>query len=264
MPSTYKVLGQALTEQGTVNVTNKSISSGTVTLTTDVDHKIVVGQFVTVAEGTQTTAVTNAVTASNVTTLTVGPHRINVGQTVTVAMDASPYTGYYDGSHQVTAVTETSISFANTETTLDAAAATGTVSYLDAAFNGTFLVESDPTSTTFTYTTSTADLASTSASNFTATFIPWEVVYTCPANTSTIISSLMLCNQATVQAKYSVAISDSLEMTNANLIFSNDSINSSETIQITGGLIVDETYKYLLVCSDLEYLSVSAFGSEVS
>lgn len=272
MASTYKVLGQSVTAEQTINVTNKAIASNVVTLTTSTDHKIVVGQPVTLAEGAQTITITEIESAGDGTailTTSNTTHRILVGQNITLASTDTTYSSLLDGiTVNVTAATTTDITVSNgTLTTVVAAdtAVTGTTAeYSDLAFNGTFIVDSDPTSTTFTYTTATADLASTVASNFTATSVPWEVVYECPANTSAIISNITICNQAELPAKYHVAISDSLELGNKNILFWNDTLDSFDTIQITGGMVVDSTTKYVMVAADLENVSISMFGSEVS
>lgn len=261
MATTYKVLGQSVTAEQTVNVTNKAISSNTVTLTTGTAHKIIVGQPVTLSEAAQQLNITNKALTSNVATLTTSvDHRILVGQNVTVAsVDAT-----FDGIYSVTAVTSNTFSYAKVAADVASTAASGTVDYFDLAFNGTFIVDSDPTSTTFTYTTASADLTSTAASNFTATSVPWVVVYTCPVGTSAIISNITICNQTELPVKYSIAISDSLELGNENILFWNDTLDSFDTIQITGGIVLDATVKYLLVGADFENVSINVFGSEVS
>lgn len=261
MPTIYKVLGQSVTADQTINVTNKAIASNVVTLTTDVAHKIIVGQPVTLSEAAQVLNITNKALTSNVATLTTASnHRILVGQNVTVAgVDAT-----FNGTYGVTAVTANTFSYAKINANIASTSATGTVTYSDLAFNGTYIVDSDPTATTFTYTTASADLASTAASSFTATSVPWVTVYECPALTSTVVSNITICNQTELPTKYSIAISDSLSLGNENILFWNDTLDSFDTIQITGGIVLDETVKYLLVGADLENVSINVFGSEVT
>lgn len=337
MGAAYKVLGQSVTAEQVLDVTNKEISSNVVTLTTATPHKVVVGQPVTLHEVDQVLNITNKELTSNVAILTTdGNHRILVGQNVTVAgVDAT-----FNGTYGVTAVTANTFSYAKINANIASTAATGTVTYSDLAFNGTYIVDSDPTETTFTYITSSADLASTvvssdtrnviersitnnvatlttsanheiivgqtvviadvdavfngtyvvtavtndtfsyvkvnanispTGSNGTVTYaemtessVPWVVVYECPLLTSTVISNISICNQTELPTKFSIAISDSLELGNENILFWNDTLDSFDTIQITGGIVLDQTVKYLLVGADLESVSINAFGSEVT
>lgn len=261
MASIYKVLGQSVSAESQKNIVNKEISSNVVTLTTDTDHNIIVGQTVTLAENAQSATLSTKEITGNVATLsTVNPNRIKQGQVVTIAgVDT-----IFDGVHTVTAITGNSFSYSLTNADIASTVATGTVEFSDLAFNGTFVVDSNPTTTTFTYTTASDDLTSTAATNFTMTHIPWEVVYTCPAETATVMSSIVICNQSEVPTTYQVAIAPSLDLSNENLLYYNDVLEPSDTITITGGFIVDATTKYFMVGADVENVSVTAFGSEVS
>jgi hypothetical protein len=256
----YKVVGQKYTSNVSRTVTNKEVSDNTVTLTTSVDHNIVVGQAVTVAEDAQQKAVTLKALTSNVATLTIGTHRITVGQTINVNITDA----VFDGVHTVTATTPTTVSYSKTASNVTQTSDTGTVTYLDLSFNGSFVVDSNPTTTTFTYTRVCDDLASAATSEITATHIPWQVVTVCPADTSIVISSLMICNQSFGTGQYQVAVSNSLDFENKNIIFYNDTLSSSDTITITSGIVLDSVNKYLLVAADIEGVSCSAFGVEVS
>ena len=269
MATYYKVLGQAATSQQDVTVSYKEITDNVVTLTTSTDHRIIVGQPVTVFEEDQVADLTTWESAGNGTAVFTASaaHRIVVGQNVTFASTDSEYSTYIDGIvGSVTAVTSTTFTVSNAAFNASTAsvAITGTTgSYSDLAFNGTFIVDSDPTSTTFTYTTSSADLASTAASNFTATSVTWQIPYVCPANTAAIVSNISICNTTELPARYSIAISDSTNLENKNIIFWNDVIDSFDTVQITGGYTLDATTKYLFVGGDIENLSIGVFGSEV-
>ena len=269
MASYYKVLGQAATAEQTATVTNKEISSNVVTLTTSTDHKIIVGQPVTLSEDAQLASLTNWESAGDGTAIftTSATHRILVGQNVTIASTDTEWSTYFDGFVcGVTAVTSNTITVSNSgfnASTASTPITNTTAEYSDLAFNGTFIVDSDPTSTTFTYTTSSADLTSTAASNFTATSIPWELMYTCPTAINTIVSNISICNTTELPARYSIAISDSTNLQNKNIIFWNDVIDSFDTVQITGGYTLDPTTKYLYVGADVANISISVFGSEV-
>jgi len=269
MATYYKVLGQAATSQQDVTVSYKEIEDNVVTLTTSTDHKIIVGQPVTVFEEDQVADLTTWESAGDGTAVFTASaaHRILVGQNVTFASTDSEYSTYIDGIvGSVTAVTSTTFTVSNAAfnaSTASVSITDTTGSYSDLAFNGTFIVESDPSSTTFTYAYTSADLSETAASGFTATSVPWEVVYTCPQNIATIISNINICNMTELVARYSIAISDSMNLDNSNVLFWNDIIDSYDTVQITGGYTLDQTNKYLFIGGDVENLAISVFGSEV-
>ena len=260
MAQVYKVAGQQVTSEVTKSVTNKSVSNNVVTLTTSEPHNIVVGQPVTLVEAVQQASVTNKALTSNVATLTIPGNRIAVGQSVLVNIsDAS-----FDGTFVVSNRTSTTISYSVTAANVASTQSSGTVEYSDTAFNGSFIVDSNPDDTTFTYSTVSDNLQSTATNNFSATYLPWKIVATCPQNASLVISSLMICNQNSVPTRYQVAVADSLDFGNENIIFYNDVLDGLDTITITSGIVLDPTNKYLLVAADREIVSVSAFAVEVS
>lgn len=141
--------------------------------------------------------VTNKALTSNVATLTVSrPHGLDVGYSVTVAaVDAT-----FNGTYTVTAVpTGRTFSYAKVAADVASASSTGTVTHtgtatvsnkaltsnvatittsaahgfvkghpvtvssVDSTFNGDFIILDTPTSTTFTYTKTAADVASVAA-----------------------------------------------------------------------------------------------------
>jgi len=261
LAQTYVVAGQVATEQATRDVVNKAVSGNVVTLTTSVEHKVVVGQTVTLSEGNQIANVVSKVLTSNVATLTTGTnHRIQVGQNITVAISDA----VFDGTYVVTSTTANTVSYAKTNANVTFASTSGTITFSDLAFNGSFVVDSNPTPTTFTYSTVSNNLASTAASNFTATYIPWVIVATCPADKSMVISSLLICNQNAVPTRYQVIVADTFDFENKNIIFYNDVLDSLDTITITAGITLDPVNKYLIVAADRETVSASAFAVEVS
>lgn len=260
MPNTYKVLGQTATLSDSIDLTNKSASANIVTLTTSGDHRVVVGQYVTVSESALVGTVTNKALTSNVATLTLSAaHRLIVGQSVTVAdVDAT-----FNGTYTVTAVTSTTFSYAKTASNVTSAAASGTATYYDQAFNGTFLVDSNASTTTFSYTYNTADYASASSSG-TMQYVPWVTAYTCPSNTAAVTSTIAICNQSGYPAKYQLAVSSDLDPDRKDIIVWNDTLNVDEQIFYTTGVTLDSTTKYLLLGSDTEGVSINVFGMEIS
>lgn len=261
MAQTYKVAGQVATEQTVRDVVNKAVSANVVTLTTSVEHKIVVGQTVTLAESDRSISVVSKILTSNVATLTTGSaHRIQVGQNITVSISDQ----VFDGTYTVTATTSDTVSYVKANANVTFAQTSGTITFSDLAFNGTFVVDSNPTPTTFTYSTVSNNLNSTAASNFTATYIPWVIVATCPADKSMVISSLVICNQNNAPTRYQVIVTDTFDFENRHILFYNDALDSLDTITITAGITLDPTTKYLIVAADRETVSASAFAVEVS
>jgi len=335
MPTTYKVLGQIVTEQATRSVTSKQLTDGVVTLTTSVPHNVVVGNPITVSEAAITSTVSNKELLDNVATITTAAnHRIVAGQEVDISGVDADFNGTYtilsttsdtivysrfipeynrivtnraltsnvvtittsvahgfeagdtvtvnignavfDGTYVIsTTPTATTFTYPKTNPNVAAAAVSGTVikqipsvsssgtiTYLDQAFNGTFAVSSDPTTTTLTYPAPGPNLTSGSAT-ITATHVPWKIAYTCPEDTAAIFSTIMLCNQSEVFAKYQLAISDDTTPLKENLFVYNDGIVPNESIAHTTGITVDDTKKYLLFASDQVDVSCSVFGSEI-
>ncbi len=262
MPNVYKVLGKAVSASATLNITNKAVSSNIVTLTSASAHNIVVGQPITLTEAALVNNISNKVLTASVATLTTSSsHRIQVGQSVTVAgVDAT-----FNGTYAVTAISASANTFSYTKNAANvtSAAATGTVTYLDPVFNGTFIVDSDPTTTTFTYEFPSQNLTSTSAS-ITGTHIPWKVVYTCPAATAAVVSSTAICNQNVRPASYQLAISDSTSVDQEDIVFYNDIIEESDTVVATAGITVDATNKYIMFAADVDAVSINIFGMEIS
>ena len=135
--------------------TTSSISadgvSNLITVTTSAAHNFDVGDKVTL--GTLVFAISNITSRSASTTtatLTIGSHNWVAGDRVTITgIDAR-----FNGSFYVTAVTATTISYASPGTSLGATATTGATANnrtLIDTYNGSKVVETTPTSTTFTF-----------------------------------------------------------------------------------------------------------------
>lgn len=125
--------------------------SNLVTVTTTATHGFSVGDLVNVVHtvSDSTSTVTSRSATSSVVTLTVGTNSFNVGERITV----SGVGARYNGSFFITARTSTTISY-NLDGAAEAAtASTGSVqnrSVID-TFNGEKIVETIPSTTTFTY-----------------------------------------------------------------------------------------------------------------
>lgn len=88
-------------------------------------------------------------------------------------------------------------------------------------------------------------------------------LYTVPASTETIVSSLVVCNRSTSSATYRISVaSDGAALANAQYLVYDATINGSETVALTLGITVNATDKIRVYASTAN-LSFSAFGSEI-
>jgi hypothetical protein len=208
MPSSYKVLGQGISERSTKTVSSKRVDAGgVVTVTTSTPHRAVVGQILTITEPPLTNAVgtrainanlvtlttnttnrliagdlvtvsesasvtanvTNRVLTASVATLTIGTHRFLPGQTITVAgIDAT-----FNGTYLISSIAATTISYVRNVANVASTASSGTVTGLDPYFNGVFSVASaSPTAFTYGVANSvvSASLSSTNTTTCSATY----------------------------------------------------------------------------------------------
>lgn len=93
----------------------------------------------------------------------------------------------------------------------------------------------------------------------------YTTLYTVPASTSAIISTISVCNtNASSDYKFRIAISTSTTPSAANWIAYDSIVAANDTSFITVALTMDTTYKYLIVSSENSALSFSVFGSENS
>jgi hypothetical protein len=122
-----------------------------VTVTTTAAHGFSVGDKVEISHVVMdaTRTVTSRTATASTVTLTVGANSFAVGERITVSGVGTRY----DGSFYVTARTATTVSYAKSGATEAATASGGTVVDQTAidTFNGVKVVESTPTTTTFTY-----------------------------------------------------------------------------------------------------------------
>lgn len=125
--------------------------SNLVTVTTTVAHGFSVGDKIDIAHIVMdaTRTVTNRTATTTTVTLTVGANSFVVGERITVAGVGARY----NGSFYVTARTATTVSYAFAGAAEASTASTGTVTDQSAiaTFNGSKVVESTPSTTTFTY-----------------------------------------------------------------------------------------------------------------
>jgi len=133
----------------------------------------------------------------------------------------------------------------------------------DAAFDGVRVVAAAPTTTTFTFNSVNANVTTAAATGMVTGFT-WYTMYTCPVLTSTVISSLIVCNRGSTAGYYQVAISPSTTVANQDFIVYNDLAAASETVGLSLGLTLDTTNKYLMVSASNANFTFSAHGFEVT
>lgn len=134
----------------------------------------------------------------------------------------------------------------------------------DAAFDGVRVVVATPTTTTFTFESINTNVSSVAATG-TATGFEWVTLYTCPALTSMVSSSLIVLNRGTTAGYYSIAVTNALgEPAVSKLIVKNDLAAARETVSLTLGLTADETNKYIRVSASNANFTFALFGSEIA
>jgi hypothetical protein len=89
-------------------------------------------------------------------------------------------------------------------------------------------------------------------------------LYTVPASTETVISSLVICNRGSSAATYRVyvAVNGAAAANNQYLIY-DATIQAKETVALTLGVTMDAT-DVLRVYASTADLSFNAFGTEVA
>jgi hypothetical protein len=89
-------------------------------------------------------------------------------------------------------------------------------------------------------------------------------LYTVPAATETILSSLVVANRAATSATYriSVSVNGAATATKDYLVY-DAIINANSTVALTLGITIDATDK-VRVYGSTANLSFSAFGSEIA
>lgn len=88
-------------------------------------------------------------------------------------------------------------------------------------------------------------------------------LYTVPASTETIVSSLVVCNRASTSATYRLSVSsDGAVLADSQYLVYDANINGNETVALTLGITINATDK-IRVYSSTTNLTFNAFGSEI-
>lgn len=89
-------------------------------------------------------------------------------------------------------------------------------------------------------------------------------LYTVPASTETVISTLVVCNRAASTATYDIAIRpNGATLANLHYIARNVTVGASDSTTITLGITLDAA-DVITVRASTADLSFSAFGSEIT
>lgn len=89
-------------------------------------------------------------------------------------------------------------------------------------------------------------------------------LYTVPASTQAVVSTINVCNTASADATYRIAVLPSgVEITNANYIVFNATIAGNETVAFTQGITMDSG-DLLRVFASTASVAFNAFKMEIA
>lgn len=89
-------------------------------------------------------------------------------------------------------------------------------------------------------------------------------LYTVPSTTSTVVSTIIICNQTAFETSFRIAIRPAgTSAANQHYIYYNTPILSNDTITLTAGITLDTT-DVVSVYTDIAGLSFNLFGQENS
>ena len=91
-----------------------------------------------------------------------------------------------------------------------------------------------------------------------------STLYTVPASTATVISTITICNTSATAGTFSISTSTTTSFIAGQEIVYQAAIAGNDTIGLTFGITLDATNKYLLVSSSAATITFSVFGSEIA
>jgi hypothetical protein len=91
-----------------------------------------------------------------------------------------------------------------------------------------------------------------------------STLYTVPALTATVISTITICNTSATAGTFSISVSTTTSFISGQEIVYQAAIAGNDTIGLTFGATLDATNKYLLVSSSAATVMFSVFGSEIA
>ena len=89
-------------------------------------------------------------------------------------------------------------------------------------------------------------------------------LYTVPAATSTVISTITICNTSSSSATYTLCIHTATSFAASGYIVYQATIAGNDTVGLTFGATMDATNKYLLASSSTASVTFNVFGSEIA
>lgn len=85
------------------------------------------------------------------------------------------------------------------------------------------------------------------------------------AATSTVVSSIVICNTSASSATYTIAVNTaSATYATGRYVVFQATIAGNDTVALTLGLVLDPTNRYLNVSSSTTSVNFSAYGAELS
>jgi len=89
-----------------------------------------------------------------------------------------------------------------------------------------------------------------------------ETAYQCPAATSAVVSTVVICNRDSAAATYRLGVSTTSSYADAGMLVYGATVPGNDSVSLTWGITLDATNAYLLVSASATTVSVSAFGVE--
>ena len=270
MPTTYKVLGQQVVgSTRTFNtINNKAITTNVATLTTGSAHGYAVGDIV-VVQGVDATFDGTHVVASIPTSTTF----TFMSTTATVSSAAVSPTGVVLRTHNLGGVASSNKYGTGTFVTITTGSAHGfavndyvRVEVGDANIDGVAKILAVPSSTTFQFAKTATSVASTGVSTGAIgrlTPSSWTTLYTVPASTAAVISTLAITNETAASAQYRIGITTSATPIIAEMLVYDGTVNANDSVTLSLGVTMGAAVKVLVMANAPE-IAFSAYGSEIS
>lgn len=84
------------------------------------------------------------------------------------------------------------------------------------------------------------------------------------SGTSTVISTIAICNQGATAATYRICVNTSAAFTTAGYIVFGGTVAANDTVFLTVGAVLDPTNRFLMCSASAATVSFNAFGVENS
>jgi hypothetical protein len=91
----------------------------------------------------------------------------------------------------------------------------------------------------------------------------YATLYTVPASTAAVVSTISVCNTASTAATVRVAVAAGATPTAAEWVVHGAEVKANDTLTLTLGITMEAT-KRIVISSSANTVSFSAFGSEIS